>query len=442
MTPAPFTSPLLSPLFGDPEASAMLDDAAFAAQMVVVEAALARAGARVGLVPAPVARRIDGHLATFRADPAALGGGTGSAGVPVPALVKAIQAGLEPDAARWVHWGATSQDIVDCAHMLQWRAVLDLLEERLGGLVDQMQAASLAHAETAMAGRTRSQIATPITFGLRIAQWAQPLIGLTQDLPHLRERLLRVQFGGAAGSASAVEGQGAALSAALAQELGLSDAACWHGDRSAVVALGAWLAGLCAALARVARDLIMMGRSEIAEARAGAGGGSSTMPQKSNPVAAEAMVTLADFVACLQPALARAAAGQEERDGAAWALEWLVLPQMGVATAAALRHAAGLMATLRADPGRMADHLALGHGSALAEAASFLLATHMPRPDAQELVKDALAAAEAAGNSLAEALARDPRSARLQPDWRAVLTPAAGIGPARDMAARIFARRG
>ena len=205
MAPVSLAGPLLEPLFGDPEAAAILSDAAFVDRMVSVEAALALACADAGLIPAAAARDIAAHLAAARPDMAVLAAGTASAGVAVPALVEMLRQGLPEQTGAWLHWGATSQDIVDCAHVLQWSAMLDLLEARLNRLLDLMQAASLAHADTPMAARTRSQIATPITFGLRIAQWAQPLIGLSQDLPQLRRRLLRVQFGGASGSGSAVD---------------------------------------------------------------------------------------------------------------------------------------------------------------------------------------------------------------------------------------------
>ncbi|MDD7969569.1 lyase family protein [Roseinatronobacter alkalisoli] len=439
MTPSPFDSALLGPLLGDADMAEILSETRFTAHMVAVEGALARACGTVGLIPQDSAARISDALLQTHVAPRDLGAGTAAAGVPVPALVKRLQAELGPD-GQFLHWGATSQDIVDCAHILQWRDALTLLATRVTQVLDLMQTASTAHARTLMAGRTRSQVATPISFGLRIATWAQPLIALEAALPDLRARLLRVQFGGASGSASAVGGHGAALSAALAQELHLADAPCWHTDRSAIIALGGWLTAVSAALAKAARDLVIMGRSEIAEARAGQGGGSSTMPQKSNPVGAEAIITLADWTTCLQPALARAASPLEERDGAAWALEWLALPQMGMATAAALRHATELMASLKADPASMSMQLDAGHGAALAEAASFALAAHMPRPKAQELVKNALALAQADGISLPQALDRLDGAKGLA-DWAVTLSAQSQLAASEAMRTRIFAQR-
>ncbi|WP_439563105.1 lyase family protein [Roseinatronobacter sp.] len=439
MTPAPFDSGLLGPLLGDGQAAETLSEARFVAHMITVEAALARACGTVGIIPQDAASRLSDALAQTRIDPRDLGAGTAAAGVPVPALVKQLQAGLGVD-GQFLHWGATSQDIVDCAHVLQWRDMLDMLAARVAQLLDALKHASDAQSDTLMAGRTRSQVATPISFGLRIATWAQPLIALDAALPDIRARLLRVQFGGASGSASAVGTHGAALSAELARELGLADAPCWHTDRMSIMAVGGWLAGVSAALAKMARDLVTLGRSEIAEARAGTGGGSSTMPQKSNPVGAEAIITLADWTACLQPALTRAASPMEERDGAAWALEWLALPQMGMATAAALRHAQALADSLTADPARMAVQLDAGNGAVLAEAASFALAAYMPRPQAQEVVKAALARAVENGISLPQALNQHEASCGLA-DWTAILSAQSQLAASEVMRTRIFAER-
>jgi 3-carboxy-cis,cis-muconate cycloisomerase len=286
-----------------------------------------------------------------------------------------------------------------------------------------------------MAGRTRSQIAAPITFGHRIARWAQPLLGLRAELDGVRIRVARVQFGGAVGINAAVAPHGPAVIRALAAELGLAAAAPWHTERTALGALAGWCAALCAALGKMAGDLILMGRSEIGEAAAGVGGGSSTMPQKANPVAAETILALARFASGLAAPIHLAAIQSEERDGAAWAIEWLVLPQSVMAAAACLRHAATLAKTLRPDAERMADLLKLGGGIAMAEAASFRLAHRLPRFEAQALVKEAASAAAGGSVTLAEALTN------LTPgpeDWSAVLDPAASAPVAMAAAEAIF----
>jgi 3-carboxy-cis,cis-muconate cycloisomerase len=434
-----FDSPLLSALFGDGDVAEHLGDASLVRQMVAVEAAYARACEAAGVIPEGKGAEISAVLARVTLAPDALGAGVASAGVPVPALVKRLKAELGA-LGNWLHWGATSQDIVDTAMVLQWRGALDVIGARLTRLLDALEAASAAGRDVPMAARTRSQSATPISFGLRVAHWAQPLIAAEAALPEVRSRLLRVQFGGASGSASAVGEAAPAVSMAFARELDLADGPAWHTDRSAVLALGQWLVSLTAALSKMARDLILMGRRDAPEARFGAGGGSSTMPQKANPVGAEAIVSLGDYAALLQAGLARAATPLEERDGAAWALEWLCLPQMGLAAGAALRHALSLAESLEPRPEEMAKALAADGGAVLAEAAVFALAEAMPRAKAQSIVGAALETAMAGGCSLAEAVAAHPDAPR-ERDWAALLTVDAAMAPAQAMAARIFAER-
>lgn len=439
MTVSAFENPLLSGLFGDAELADLLCAEAQVGRMIAVEAALARAQGRTGVIPVRAAQEISDALGLCSVAPADLTRGTASAGVPVPALVAALRGQIGGEAAHWLHWGATSQDIVDCATVLQLRDVLGVIETRLTGVIDALQAASQRHAGQLMAARTRSQIATPITFGLRIARWAQPLIAIMDELPALRARLLRVQFGGASGANTAVAPHGAAISAALAEELGLADSPSWHGDRSAMIALSAWLGQIGAALGKLGRDLILMGRSEAGEALAGAGGGSSTMPQKANPVQAEAIVSLAGFLAAQQGAMVMAASPAEERDGALWGLEWLVLPNMLLATGAALRHAVDLAETLRARPENMAAMLDLGNGTVWAEALSFALMAHMPRAEAQACMKQAIAQAQTTGTGLQQALAALPEVERLSIDWAVWTSPETVAEPSRRMAQSVFA---
>lgn len=406
MAVSPLDSALLGPLFGDAEAAAHFSDDAEIAAMVVVERALARAQGATGVIPPEAAAAIDAGLDGFAPDRSALAAGAVSAGVPVPALVAALRKALTPEAGQWLHWGATSQDIVDSGLALRLKPVVALLDARLSTLAATLAAAADRWRDLPMAGRTRSQVAAPITFGLRVAHWRQPLPALRADLAGLAPRLLRVQLGGAVGANTAIAPHGPAVAAALAAELGLANTPAWHTNRSALAALAGWCATLTGALGKMAGDLVLMGRSESGEARAGAGGGSSTMPQKANPVAAETVGALARFVACLATPMHLAALHAEERDGAAWALEWLVLPQVVVATAAALRHAEELAATLAPDAPRMGAILEAGGGVAMAEAASFLLAAHMPRAEAQDLVKRAVTALPETGETLAEALSR------------------------------------
>jgi 3-carboxy-cis,cis-muconate cycloisomerase len=423
MSVSPFDSHLLGVLLGDAETACWFSEEAEISAMVRVERALARAEGAVGVIPEAAALIIDAALADFGLPAGDLASGAATSGVPVPALVKALRAHLPADAARWLHWGATSQDIVDTGLVLRLLPVLDLLDRRLARLLADLELASSRWGTLPMAGRTRSQIAAPIGFGARCAAWAAPLAELRSELAALRPRIGRVQLGGSVGTNAVLAPHGPAVIAALAEELGLAAAAPWHTNRIALAALGAWCAAVAAACAKMAGDLILMGRSESGEALAGAGGGSSTMPQKANPVASEMIVALARYAAAVASVMPLAAAPAEERDGAAWALEWLALPQLVMCAAACLRHAVGLAGSLAPDRERMRAVLDIGGGTALAERATFLLAAELPRPAAEAVVKQAIARIQAKGISLPEALSS------LAPgrDWHAALDPAAGL---------------
>jgi len=427
---------LYSGLLGDAEIGALFSDAAEIAEMIAVERALARAEAAVGIVPAEAAAAIDSGLAGVTVAPQALAEGVAADGIPVPALVAALRKALPPEAGHWLHWGATSQDVMDCALVLRLLRALDAMETRLAAIIAALADMAERWADAPVAARTRTRIATPIAFGLRVGQWLHPLLDLRDRAAGLRARLARVQFGGASGAATAVAPHGPAVADALAKELNLATSPPWHANRAAFAELAGWCADLAGALAKPAGDLILMNRNEAGEVRL-CGGGSSTMPNKANPVAAETVLALARHAAALAAPLHAAAAHAEERDGAAWTLEWLTLPPLVVSAAAALRHAATLVETVEPRPEAMARTLALDGGAALAEAASFALAAHMPRAEAQALVKAAVKRADAEGRALTDVLAE---ATDAPVNWATALDPAAAAAPSRAILDRILER--
>lgn len=433
MAVSPLENTLFSDLFGDRDFSEILSDSNQIRQMIRTEVALAQAQARCGTIPQKAADQIAASLGAVEVPVADLSASTAQNGLPVPGLVPLLRTHIPDQAAQWLHWGATSQDIIDTATVLQLRDCLAVFETRLAETIDALQDLTAQHQGLPMAGRTRTQIAAPISFGFRVAQWAQPLLRLYDELPGLRAALLRVQLGGAVGTNTVLHPDGPEIAREFAAILDLADAGVWHTDRSPILQLSAWLTQLCAALAKLAGDIITMARSEIAEL-AVQGGGSSTMPNKSNPIQAEAIQTLAALVTALSPALATAGAAGEERDGMRWSLEWMVLPQMVLAAGAALGHGATLARTIRPNPAAMAANLAADGGGALAEAASFALAPHMPRAAAKTLVRNAVLRARDTGVPLAEAM---PEVGNL--DWQAELSLDRPTRAADDAAARIFA---
>jgi 3-carboxy-cis,cis-muconate cycloisomerase len=428
-----FSSPVFSDLYSDADLFLRLDEDADLLHMIRFEQALAKVQGALGIIPDEAAEIIVSALETCEIEPIALCEGTRSAGIPVPALVASLRKIAGDDPGSWLHWGATSQDVMDTALVLQAKSCLDVLEERLGRLIDTLETESVRHANQLLAGRTRSQISTPVTFGYRIAQWAHGPIDAEADLPDLRKKVLKVQFGGASGVNSAVVPDGPRIAEALAKELKLHFSPSWHTNRSNILTLSAWLQALTAGLAKMAGDLLLLGRSDISEVSSGTGGGSSTMPQKANPVLAEAILTLNTIVQTSAGGIAAAASPAEERDGARWPLEWAFLPQMLIATGAALRHAQALADSMSPNPDQISACFN-DHPEIMAEAASFALAKNgVPRAEAKDIV--AKAASQADFKSTLKELAPN------EIDWDTVLDPATVIPACKEMTAEIFARR-
>lgn len=438
MSASVFDSGLYGRLFSSRAVAAQFDDREQVRAMLRVEAALARAGASAGVIPSEAAERIARAAETLDPDPAALAEGTASSGVPVGVLVKLLREAAGDDAASYVHWGATSQDIVDTALVLRLREVLKLMDERLQTLIGSLLELARRHAGTPMLARTRSQAAVPTSFGLKVAGWAAPLLRHRERLEELKPRLLSVQLGGAAGTRSVFGNAGASVSAKLARELKLGNPTLpWHAQRDAVVELAGWLSLITGSTAKLGQDIVLLAQTEVAEVRIDAGGGSSTMPQKSNPVAAELLVTLARHNATLVGGMHQALIHGHERDGSAWSGEWIALPEMSVATAAALEHAAALLDSLSVDPERMAGNLAALNGLVLAEAAVFALAQYVPRAEAEERVREAARATRADGGHLLDHVAE---ATDVPVDWEALKDPANQIKTAQAMVDGFLAR--
>lgn len=344
-----FTLPgslLISALTGDPEIEALFSVEAEIAAMLRFEAALARAQSRFDLVPAAAADAIGEACGRFSPDFPALAAGMARDGVAVPELVRQLRAAVgEPHSAH-VHFGATSQDVVDTALVLRLAQVCSILENRLESLVATLDDLLARFADAPLMGRTRMQAAIPITAGDRIRAWRAPLPKHLERLEQLKPRLLRIQFGGAAGTLEKMEGKGGDITVALADELGLAISTQWHADRTAVVEFSSWLALVAGSLGKLGQDVALMAQNELAEITLSGAGGSSAMPHKQNPVKAETLVALARHCGVLAGGMQHALVHEQERSGAAWTLEWLLLPQLCVASGAATRVASELVASI------------------------------------------------------------------------------------------------
>lgn len=438
MPAAPADSLIYGRLFGDEDTARLFTDSAEIRAMLLVEGALARVQGALGLIPADAAAFIDRASQEVVIDPSALAAETARNGVPVPGLLTAFRkAAQAPDPMQYLHWGATSQDIMDTALALRLRPMLALWQDRLAGLLARLADLADAHAALPLTARTYGQAATPTGFGAVVAGWGWPLLDARTRLSSLRGTVLQVSLSGAAGTLSAMGEDGPAVRAGLAEALGLTDPGhSWHSDRTGPGQLASWAAALAGTLGKLGEDIMLLCQSGIAEVGlGGAGGASSTMPQKQNPVGPSALVALARHVIGLAALIQGAAIHRQQRDGAAWFGEWLAVPQLCICTGRMLSQAADITETLTPDAGAMARGLEAGHGLLHAEALSFALAEQMPRPEAQEIVKEMCRQAEASATPLLTlAAAQFPLV-----DWRLKLSESA-LGQA-PVEARAFAVR-
>lgn len=434
MPATPFDSAHLSGLFPTGDTARLFTDSAEVRAMMLVEGALAQVQGEQGVIPMESAKAIQRASLECQIDPVGLAKATAQNGVSTPSLVASFrEAMMAPEHAAYLHWGATSQDIQDTALMLRLRQALSLQADRLSATLTALAQLAEDHAETPMAARTYGQHATPTAFGAVVAQWGRPLISLLAGVDAVRKNL-KVSLSGAAGTASALGPDPIALRAALAAKLKLEDPGhSWHADRAPVLNIAAWFTRCALAAGKMGEDLVLATQSGISEVTLGGSGGSSTMPQKQNPVAPSAMIALARHTQGLHATLEGAALHRQQRDGAAWFTEWLTLPQLILAASAASTHMQEVAQTLAPNTTAMQATLDGTGGLLLAEALSFELARQMPRPKAQSIVKDLCKRAQEVNEPLSK-LARDA-----YPDLPAAFfDPTATLGTA-PAEARAFA---
>ncbi|MEQ5871364.1 adenylosuccinate lyase family protein [Sagittula sp. NFXS13] len=403
MPATPFDSIHLSGLFPTGDTARLFSDSAEVRAMMLVEGTLAQVQGAHGVIPETAAAAIHRASLECQIDPVGLAKATAQNGVTTPALVAAFREAMQaPEHAAYLHWGATSQDIQDTALMLRLRQALTQQAARLTATVTALGKLAVAHAETPMAARTYGQHATPTSFGAQVAQWGWPLLSLAKGADAVRGNLY-VSLSGAAGTGSALGDNPAQLRADLAEKLNLTDPGhSWHADRSPVLNIAAWFTRCALAAGKMGEDLILATQSGISEVTLGGSGGSSTMPQKQNPVQPSACVALARHAQGLHSTLEGASLHRQQRDGAAWFTEWLVLPQLILACSAAMTHAQDLAETLSPNQQAMQDTLDSTGGLLLAEALTFALTDQMSRPKAQAAVKELCTQARTTGKPLAE----------------------------------------
>lgn len=420
------------------------DDAAWLQALLDAEAALARALADTGTLPPGQAETIAAACAADRYDPSALGRDAAGGGNPVIPLVRELTAHVretDPDAARHVHRGATSQDIMDTGAMLLAQRAGGVLLADLRELTDHLRGLAEAHRTTPMPGRTLLQQALPTTFGLVAAGWANGLSEAAGQLDHVLRHRLAVQFGGAVGTLASLGADGPAVTAAMAARLSLADPVLpWHTERGRITELAAALGRVCGAVGTAAQDIVLLAQTEVGELVEDGGpgvGGSSTLPHKRNPVAAVSALACARQAPGLVGNLFAAQIQEHQRAAGSWHAEWLPLTDLLRRTGAAVAWLRTSTARLRIDPGRMRANLGATGGLALSERVTTDLALELGRMDAHRLVTEACRDAVTSGRDLADVLTERLSGVRTRERILTLLDPAGYLGAATVFTDRV-----
>jgi 3-carboxy-cis,cis-muconate cycloisomerase len=392
------------------------DDAAYLQHMLDFEAALARAEVATGVIPASAVGPIANACKAGSFDLASLAeAATKSGNLAIP-LIKALTADVartDAEAARYVHWGATSQDVIDTATMLTLREGLEVLLKDIGRAVAGFAQFAQQHRQTAVVARTWLQHALPMPFGLKLAEYAAALHRSRIRLQRLRGESLALQFGGAAGTLAAPGDNGLLVAEKLAAELGLPlPDAPWHTHRDRLAEAASVLAIVAGTCGKIARDVQLMMQTDVAEAFEPSGegrGGSSTMPHKRNPVAAATALAAATMAPNLAAAIFAAQVQDHERSAGPWHAEWPTLPGLLLVTSGALASIVDIAEGLEVDVERMYANLDETHGLIMAEAVAMALAERIGKAEAHHLVEAASKNAVAEKKDLREVLIKDPK---------------------------------
>lgn len=440
-----FNSRIFRDFFGTPAMRAVFSDEALARRYVEVEVALARAEAKVGVIPEAAAVEIARRAEGLDLDLAQLKAETDIVGYPIVGVVHQMAKGVG-EAGGYVHWGATTQDIMDTATVLQIRDALALVEADLNSLDQTLAALARKYRDTVMAGRTHLQHALPVTFGFKVAVWLSMIRRHRERLNQLKPRVLVVQFSGAAGTLASLGDKGLEVQAALAAELDLAQPdITWHVARDGIAEAGTFLGLVTGSLSKIAVDVMLMMQTEIGEVFepfVKGRGASSTMPQKRNPISCEMIVALAKTVRAQVGLLLDAMATDHERATGPWHLEWIALPEAFLASASALHQARFMLEGLIVEPAAMRRNLDITGGLIVAEAVMMALAPLTGRGEAHDLVYVACRSALDKATPLIDQLRAMPEvTAHFdEAGLQQLVDPSRYLGTAREMVDRLLSR--
>ena len=421
-------------LYNTPEMATIFDDRYLVQCWLNVEAALARAQARLGIVPTAVAEEISRQAVVDNIDFDELRAGTNLVGYPIVSLVRQLAGLCQEEAAGYVHWGATTQDIMDTGNVLQLREAINIIEQDIARLTDILTNVAATYRNTLMAGRTHGQQALPITFGFKVAVWIDELRRHAERFAQCRPRVLRCQFGGAAGTLASLGDKGWQVHQGLAQELNLHPAPiAWHTARDGFGEFVSLCGMLTATLGKMANEIAVLQKTEMGEASESftpGKGSSSTMPQKRNPILCETVIGISKLVAQHVPTMLSAMTPEHERAMGEWHVEWDLLSHTSSLTGAALHHSIAIFDQLVVNASAMQENIDLTRGQIVAESVMMRLGEYMGRQKAHDIVYEACILAEQNGQSLHTVLTHTPEVNALlsEAELEALLAPANYVG--------------
>jgi 3-carboxy-cis,cis-muconate cycloisomerase len=447
MPPVVVNRGLFGEMFGTDEMRALFSDRALVQRYLDVEAALARAQARLGIIPGYAATAISAVAQVERVDFERLAARTEIVGYPILPLVEQLSAWPPDGLGQYCHWGATTQDIMDTADGLQLRDALALVDQELAAIGAALAMLADKYAETPMAGRTHLQHALPISFGYKCATWLSAIDRHRGRLQQLKPRLLVVQFSGAAGTLASLGKDGLATQQALAEELGLAaPAITWHAIRDSFAETTGLLALIAGTIGKIGYDIMLLMQTELSEVLepfVTGRGASSTMPQKRNPISSEIMLAAAKIVREQHALMLDALVQDHERATGPWHVEWHALPTAFIVASGGLRGARQALEGLEVRPEAMAHNLSLTRGLIVAEAVMMGLAPRLGRQHAHDIVYACCRRALDGEHSFTDALLAEPDVAAVfqRAEIEALTDPANYLGAAPEMTRALLARR-
>ena len=438
-------SALFGDTFSNPAMRAIFSDERRIQYYLDIEGALARVQARLGIIPQAAAEEINRHCRVEQIDMARLKAQIDVIGHPILPTVQQLVGLCAKGLGEWCHWGTTTQDIMDTATIMQVRDALNLVEQEMTAISNSLATLAERYRDTPMAGRTKTQQAVPISFGLKMAILLATFMRHRARLQELRARVLVGQFAGAAGTLASLGKDGLRVQKALMTELGLGQPEIgWHTMRDRFAEIGCFLGLLTGTLGKIATDVNLMAQTEVQEVSESftpGRGSSSTMPQKRNPVSSSYILGCTGVVRQQVAALLDAMVAEHERSNGPWEIEWIVLPEIFLLSSGALAHTRSLVAGLQVDPARMRKNLELTGGMIVAEAVMMGLGPYLGRQRAHDLVYEICRAAVRSGRPLLDLLAENPEiSKHVDRSTLAKLTdPANYLGVTGEMIDEVLA---